>query len=239
MKTDCIQKGYNYPLLVPEFDDVGLTDGWQLAVYVFAKGIYELEGHQCVVDVGCGSAFKLLKLFHDSVIGIEANHSTLEWLVQNHSRKGVWFSPEQYDEFLIDPYAIDATKNEGVLMICSDVIEHVDDPVSFFDKLVSMPWKDMVISTPARELGGELDGPPGNVHHWREWSMAEFRKFLDQWEDEIIVRNHCIINPDQRTQMAWLQRKEKGSEPVPETGLPSEDGSSSSSLWDLESPALA
>lgn len=238
MKADQIKEGYTYNYEVPKFDDTGLQDQWQLETYIFARGVYALKELQCVVDVGCGSGHKLTKLFHDTIIGIEDNQNTLNWLIEHQKREGIWLSHEQYDEFCRGFGEQSAEHNNGVLLICSDVIEHVGDPIEFFEKLVRMPWSDMIISTPTRELGNEPDGPPGNVHHYREWEISEFRDFLEQWNDDIVVRTHCIINPDQRTQMAWLQRKEKGSEPAPETELPNEDGSSSSSSSDLEQPAL-
>lgn len=229
MKTDQIIQGYRARGVVPAFDDTPLKDQWQLATYIFARGVYEAHNLQCIVDVGCGSAYKLTKLFKDTIVGIEENQKTLEWLRKNRPLEGIWLDSNQYQEFLIS----DIHENDGVLLMCSDVIEHVKDPVEFFGYLLSLPWQHMIIGTPVRELGNEPDGPPGNIHHYREWQMSEFRAFLDQWKDQFDVRNHCIINPDQRTQIAWLERKsdagqetESNSEEV--TGESGQDSPSSS-----------
>lgn len=225
MKTTKIKEGYTENLEVPEFDDTELHEQWQHPVYLFARGAYEWGHFRTVIDVGCGSAYKLVGLFpheegHDqTVIGVETNKNTLDYLRRTLSPRGFWVTPNVLDEFVDTQMGRETDKE--LLCICSDVIEHVEDPVQFMEWLIQIPWQQMVISTPDRNLGSEPDGPPGNIHHFREWSFSEFREFLGQFP-EFGVKLHCLIHPEQRTQMAWLERTSSVTQD--ETESPSDEG---------------
>lgn len=217
MKTTCISEEYRVQENVPEFDDTELKDEWQLPVYLFARGVIQMENQSGVVDIGCGSGYKLTTLFDDfSSIGVEARGATLDFLKDRYPH-GHWASIDDYRKFLVyietEGSEIFKQHCNETLCICSDVIEHVEDPVGFFDYLLKTPWSSLIISTPIRH-DAEHFGPPGNIHHYREWDEEDFSNFLKQWEDQIEIKLHCCINPEQRTQMAWLKRK---SAPVQET----------------------
>lgn len=205
MKTTQIKEGYVENVDVPQFDDRDLTEQWQAGVYMFSSAIVANHPYRDVIDVGCGSGWKLKKYFpYANTIGVDNNASTLEYL-NNAYPSSFWMSPDQLDEFLDKSYD-EGDVDEDLFCICSDAIEHTDNPVEFFESILRIPWHQMVISTPERDLGNEPDGPPGNIHHRMEWNFAEFRAFLQQWEDQVTVKLHCVINPEQRTQMAWLER---------------------------------
>lgn len=213
--NDCLHESYQRRDSVPKFDDTPLKDEWQLPVYIFAKGVYDWCHCTSVVDIGCGSAYKLVGLFpHNgdrSVIGVENNANTLDFLKRYVPSRGFWTSPEKLTEFLNHPDI--ASDIPETLLICSDVIEHVEDPVVFMEYLLSIPWTNAIISTPIRH-DEELDGPPGNIHHYREWGYGQFFEFLNQWDTRFEVKLHIKVDPQHRTQMAWLERK---SEPDQET----------------------
>ena len=243
MKTDCLSSDYIRRTDQPQFDDRELKDEWQLPVYLFARGVQTHCGAHTVIDVGCGSAYKLRSCFWDiNKIGIEENPETLSFIRANrdfNSKHDVYVSPDEFYGLISTPELVELNKmhHEECICVCSDVIEHVDDPVEFFRYLLTIPWKNMVISTPVRHPH-EWQGPPGNIHHSREWAFDEFYGFLLQWNDEIDIKLHCLINPEQRTQMAWLVRKESGADqetesPSGETGDSTQDSSSSS----LDSPS--
>jgi hypothetical protein len=83
------------------------------------------------------------------------------------------------------------------------VIEHVLDPDELMNFIVSLSRDWLIISTPDRgrlyrPFSGHQFGPPGNLHHLREWSFDEFRKYIERFAD---VKQHVITNEHQATQM--------------------------------------
>ena len=82
------------------------------------------------------------------------------------------------------------------LVICADVIEHVDDPHRLLAFLRSMigPTGHAVISTPDR---GRLEkatalGPPPNRRHIREWNAEEFKLLLSSHGLEVVQARHLL-----------------------------------------------
>ncbi len=68
------------------------------------------------------------------------------------------------------------------LVVCSGVIEHLQDPVpliaTLYDLLRDAPIA--IVTTPERDLVRGFDdfGPPADRHHVREWSLSEFETLL-------------------------------------------------------------
>jgi len=59
----CIRAAYKHRHDYAYFDDTSLKDEWQREVYVRAQQIAEQYNLRTVYDVGCGSAYKLIKHF--------------------------------------------------------------------------------------------------------------------------------------------------------------------------------
>lgn len=168
MKTYCIKEGYTSREAVPHFDDTPFRDEFQDDVYEYASKIHTPLCR--VMDVGCGSGFKLLKWFrHLPTLGFEVQ-PTLAWLKEHYSNRD-WLA------FGSKPIVL------GGLLICSDVIEHVEDPNILLEFICTLNPDRIVISTPDRDVLqlDTQDGPPRNIHHVREWNHDEFVKYLEQW----------------------------------------------------------
>src|SRR5262245_51901295 len=58
-----IKRGYRHRPANAFFDDTPLKDEWQREVYEAAADYARAQNFTSVADVGCGSAFKLLKHF--------------------------------------------------------------------------------------------------------------------------------------------------------------------------------
>lgn len=178
-----IKAGYHAAKHVEVFNDYENKDEWQRTVYESAlELLIKMDGHT-VIDVGCGSGFKLVKLFGNyHTTGIELA-STCEWLVRKYP-SGIWYDFEK-----VNPAEMVAD-----LVICSDVIEHVKNPDSLMDFLKKIQCRHLLISTPERDsIRGLRDfGPPQNTSHFREWNKEEFCGYVSRWfsvDNQIISRD--------------------------------------------------
>lgn len=183
-KNYFIKEGYVHRLDNRYFDDTSNTDGWQKEVYTFAKDIAVKNNFKRIIDIGTGSAYKLLLNFpeHDT-LGIDVPN-TVQWLRKTYPEKN-WsdsFEPvEGYD-----------------MIIASDVIEHIPDPDTLLDLIENSKPKLIVLSTPDRDLLGRTpNGPPKNRAHVREWTTPEFYVYINS---RFEVLEHFISNKKQSTQ---------------------------------------
>lgn len=194
----CIMPGYKERKAVPHFDDTQHQDQWQKEVYERALEIFEKEELTTMLDLGCGSGWKLLKFFGKySTIGVEVE-PTLTFLKKTYTDR-IWAAP---GEVMAD---MD-------MVICSDVIEHVSDPDTIIKEIKRYKPKVVVISTPDRELvkGAPIDGPPLNRHHVREWNRKEFLSYLGE---HFLIISSEISNQEQATHLVVCM-PQGGSLPV-------------------------
>jgi SAM-dependent methyltransferase len=155
-----------------------MTDKYQKEVYIYAQSLMKLHNFNTVVDVGCGSGYKLVKYLGEyDTTGIETEpcisflrkkYPSLKWLDSGEAEKS------------FKPHTIKAD-----VVICSDVIEHIVDPDNLIEFLLSIDSTYYVISTPCRNRLVEffdrkpLDAPI-NKCHVREWTMDEFKQYISK-----------------------------------------------------------
>lgn len=188
-----IIRGYRHRSEVPHYDDMDNLDEYQNEVYEEAKRIFTAENYNSVIDIGCGSAYKLVKFFKpNQAIGVEVE-PTLSKVQQ------------LYPSYFFCLFE-DVPNRPCNLLICSDVIEHVPRPDLFIAELLNLDIDKFIFSTPDRDLlTRSLPlGPPRNATHFREWSYTEFNAFLSQF---FIVENHQIVNRETGTQLAVCRKK--------------------------------
>jgi hypothetical protein len=182
-----IRPGYRHRTEAIYFDDRGNTDKWQRRVYRFAREVFDQHRLKVVCDLGCGSAYKLVRYFGDcNPIGMDVA-TTCVWLKKKYPR---------YTWMELDFKAAPPLKAD--LVIAADVIEHLLDPNALLSYISSLEPKYVVLSTPDRNLlPTEYDGPPTNRAHIREWSFLEFETYVSSRFD---VLEHFISNAAQATQ---------------------------------------
>lgn len=183
-----IHEGYVAREEPKQFDDTPFTNEWQLEVYKYAREIFDLEELSGVCDVGCGSAYKLMKYFRDArIVGLDVS-VTCEWLKRKYPGQA-WME--------LDFKAPPEVKSD--LVIAADVIEHLVDPDKLLSLIETLSPRYLVISTPDRNLlrFGARNGPPRNLAHVREWSMSEFHAYI---QSRFTVLEHFISNAAQGTQ---------------------------------------
>ena len=196
-KKYCIKESYVSRDGYIHYDDLGCEDEWQLEVYLHALGLMKKYGFKKVLDIGCGSGYKLMTYLGDyDTIGLELGMN-LEFLKEKYPDR-VWLE----SDFKIN-HQIDVD-----VIICSDVIEHIVDPDLLLEYINQMNFKFLVISTPDRDICYEQgskyhDGPPRNPAHQREWNFEEFGKYASQYFDVI---DHRVTNMGQSTQAAICKK---------------------------------
>ena len=175
MKNYGIKEGYKARTSYHHFDDTPTHDEYQDKVYETAHTLCKNYNLNKVLDIGCGSGYKLIKYFKNyDFVGSELE-PTLSWLKKTYpSHK--WVKSD-----------LSTTLKENYdIIICADVIEHLVDPDLLINFLKNIDFKYIVISTPERDAiqkyqrGHTWMGPPNNPTHVREWSFEEFKHYLSQ-----------------------------------------------------------
>jgi len=203
MKNFCLPENYRINPNPHHYSDFYETDTYQREVYTYARSIMKSHRFKDVVDVGCGSAYKLLKYLDEfNTIGIETE-PCISFLRHTYPQHKWLDSGEPEKSFKFHELTTD-------LVICSDVIEHILDPDQLVKFLLSINAKYYIISTPCRDKFVEMNkwdpnGPPANWSHVREWNMDEFKRYISQYftlidshyaERQIECQIHLLIKKD-------------------------------------------
>lgn len=190
-----IKPGYHHARFAEQLNATQSTDEWQKEVYQLANDIASENKYTAILDVGCGSGYKLVTILGQfNTVGIEVN-PTFEWLQKKYPHKS-WL--------LFDTAQPANIKTD--MVICADVIEHIVNPDDLLDFISEIDFKQLVISTPERDaVAGKNDyGPPENTAHFREWNAIEFRNYLRQW---FIIKEQKIYNTKSVTQVVICEKK--------------------------------
>lgn len=195
-----IKDGYVHRDSYQYFDDTHNTDNYQNEIYEYAYQLAEKEGYKKILDVGCGSAFKLIKYFGKyNLTGVD-EQPTIDFL----NKKYKDYTSRGYKWLNLDSF-YNSYQEENDLILSVDVIEHILNPNTLLEKLQTLKFKKLIISTPDRDLLSKLyvypnnydtqAGPPHNKAHIREWNKEEFIRYIS---DYFKVEEHlCLYRWDQ------------------------------------------
>lgn len=190
-----IKAGYHHALSAEQLDARFSTDEWQKEVYQLTNDVALKENYKTIIDIGCGSGYKLIhQLGNFDTTGIEVD-PTYSFLIEKYPDRK-WL--------LFDTVAPEKLKAD--LLVCADVIEHLPDPDDLLEFISAIDFKELLISTPERDaVAGKKDfGPPENTAHYREWNAIEFKIYLRQWFD---VKEQHIFEGRSVTQVVRCSRK--------------------------------
>lgn len=193
-----IHDGYVHRDKPQYYDDTHSSDDGQDEVYRFAKEIADQYDLKSVIDIGCGSGYKLLKYFRNhATIGLDVPE-TCAFLHKRYPNR----------QWAVSDFTAVATPKAD-LVITSDVIEHVPDPDALLQYILRIAPRYVVLSTPDRNLFrvGTHDGPPSNPTHLREWSMAELHTYLSVYFE---IDEHFISFASQATQCVLARPRTAG-----------------------------
>ena len=175
-------------------NDKNLKDESQKEVYDYCKIFMKKNKFNNVIDVGCGSGYKLIKILGEfNTIGIETE-PCYSHLKSKYPLRNWLLSGEKEKSFILYNEI-----NRPDVVICSDVIEHIINPDILLDYLISLNSKYYIISTPCRNVlcnrpkfsniyKISWNGPPINNCHVREWTIEEFKKYISNKFD--VVRSY-------------------------------------------------
>jgi len=173
-----IRKDYQARKTIYHHDDRKLTDKYQNDIYKYAHNLFKRMKGKTILDVGCGSGYKLVKYFSNAkTTGVEVNPA-YTYLKAKYPQR-TWVKGD---------FSKQPPSGHFDLVISADVIEHIENPDDLLNWISEIDFKYLVLSTPNRDAlmrrkGGKTSetGPPGNIAHYREWSAKEFRRYIEQY----------------------------------------------------------
>ena len=202
------------PRARPEYfvDSVDVTGGvtWQPDVYEMSAAIARASGCDTIVDVGCGQARKLTALYPEfGVVGIDYGDN-IDYCRRTYAF-GSWLESDFEHH---NPLPLPASLLGKSVIVCSDVIEHLIDPLPLLATLRDLleHARFVVLTTPdrVRTHGRVHAGPPPNPAHTREWTTEELARLCEFEGFHVIAAGHTRSNdvqPDLATVALMLTRR--------------------------------
>lgn len=155
-------------------------------------------GIKNILDVGCGEGFTLKKL-HELKIGDKLSGI-------DYSEDAIGLGKKAYpylDLKRADIYKLPFKDNSFDLIICTEVLEHLEKPQEALKEIERIGSKYFVLSVPNEPLfmaanflrGKNLSRWGNDIEHINHWSSLSFRKF--------IRNNSSLIIRDVRHPFPW------------------------------------
>lgn len=191
----CIRAGYRHRYTPPTTEGPN-QDQLHKAVYRTAQSLAQERGVKSVVDIACGSAYKLrvnFKAYDRRGLDSEGKVAALKRRYPN----------ERWD--VATTASIAGITEE--LVLCVNVLEKLTWPDQLMALLANSSARYFAFATPDRDiLRGVSDmGPPRNPAHCREWNMLEFKQFVDQW---FAVVHQDLSDDSEGIQVVFAERRQ-------------------------------
>lgn len=139
-----------------------------------------------VHEIGCGEGYWCLKLLRDGrdVRGSDVSSEVIKIAQNNAEQYG-----QPIDRFTQRSiYDLTPEIDGAELIVCCEVLEHLEDPEQGLDVLHKVTGKNLIVSVPREPLWralnlvrgkyiGSLGNTPGHLQHW---SKGGFKKFMSR-----------------------------------------------------------
>lgn len=145
-----------------------------IANYISEKNDSSLS----VIDIGSGISTKLMRLIYPVCKNVTAidQKNPIEFCRRKYSNSKASFIEDNFEKPSLKNY------EKFNIIICSDVIEHLDNPDILLKYIKKFANKETLIfiSTPERDImWGENNIMSPQEDHVREWNNNEFKKYLE------------------------------------------------------------
>jgi 2-polyprenyl-3-methyl-5-hydroxy-6-metoxy-1,4-benzoquinol methylase len=132
-------------------------------------------------EVGCGEG-ELAMMLARQGLRVRGSDASVEVVAEAERRAGAAGLDVAYRAAPIDSLA--APDDAAELIVCCEVLEHLDEPEAALDKLVGLasPW--LLVSVPREPIWrvlnlarakyvGDLGNTPGHLNHWSRRAFTE------------------------------------------------------------------
>ncbi len=146
-------------------------------------------------EIGCGEGYWVLRWNEQGIPARGSDFSTkvIELARENASAKGLptsLFAPQSI-------YDLDADRDSADLIVCCEVLEHLEHPEAGLKALQRVANKHLIVSVPREPLWrvlnvvrgkyiGNLGNTPGHIQHW---SKNQFMRVVSNYFEIIEVRS--------------------------------------------------
>lgn len=137
-----------------------------------------------VLDVGCGEGFTLMRLHKEKIGKKLSGIDNMEQAIKLGKKLHPQFKIEKGDIYKL-PYK----DNSFDLVLCMEVLEHLENPVAALKELKRVSKKYVLLSVPNEPLftiqrffrGQNIKKLGSHPEHIQHWSTTSFKKLVSQF----------------------------------------------------------
>ena len=153
-----------------------------------------LSAPRSIHEVGCGEGYWVLRWLND---GIEARGSDFSEKVIGIARANAMATPAAQARFRqCSIYDLQAGRDSADLLVCCEVLEHLEDPEAGLRALARVASGDVILSVPREPIWrilnmargrylASLGNTPGHIQHW---SRGRFIALVERHFEVVEVR---------------------------------------------------
>ncbi|HEY4093124.1 MAG TPA: class I SAM-dependent methyltransferase [Luteibacter sp.] len=147
-----------------------------------------------IYEVGCGEGYWIAQWWSRGLAASGCDISPEVVALARENTAAMGLSPDTFEVRSI--YDVRGSRAAGELVVCCEVLEHIDDPERGLRALRDIASGYIILSVPREPLWRvlnmvrgkyvtKLGNTPGHIQHW---SSGSFRKLVEQYFDVIEVR---------------------------------------------------
>jgi len=150
---------------------------------------------QSIHEVGCGEGYWVLRWIEQGISarGSDFSKHVIKLAQENASARG--FLPSLFESRSI--YDLDAEHDSADLMVCCEVLEHLEHPEEGLQALQRVVTRHLIVSVPQEPLWRLLNlargkylahygNTPGHIQHW---SKRGFALLVSEYFEIVEIRN--------------------------------------------------